>query len=81
MLLAAVVTVDVDTIVQSGGRQKRVRFAQRDFVSKEKILPFVKFVILADDHPDILAIEAHQFPPRLHEARRGCSLYCCAYTA
>jgi hypothetical protein len=67
MLLAAFVTADVDTIVQSGRREERVRFAQRDFVAEEQILPTVKFMILADDNPDILAIKAHWYPPRLHE--------------
>jgi len=73
MLFAAFVTADVDTIVQSWGWLKRVRFAKWDFVAEEKILPAVKFVILADNHPDILAIETHLVSSKVARARERLS--------
>lgn len=38
-------------------------------MTEEEILPVVKFAILTDDGPDILAIETHLFAPKPQNLR------------
>lgn len=66
ILLTALVTANVQKTIDGGGRGVRIGFAERDLVPEEKIMPPVKPVVLANDDPDILSIEAHPCPPKPH---------------
>jgi hypothetical protein len=79
VFLPAFIAADIDTFIHLGWRQKGIGLPEWNFVTKEKVLTYVKFVILANYHPDVLAVVAHcpSVQPTTNLIANYCAIVCC----
>jgi hypothetical protein len=60
IFLAAFIAPDREGAIENGARAKGIRFAKRNFMSKEKIFSKMKPMVLAEHHPTVMVILPHR---------------------